>query len=115
MINTILDRLIGIVQVQLMELSKPFRNIERLAPGLQNKLMEAIMEGIRNGAWHLAERLDKKKTEAGRQLVMEERELWADPLGKFMLNPHIFEDFIEKVVAEENENGISFNVQIVAE
>lgn len=115
MINTILDRLIGIVQVQLSELSDAFKKIEHLAPGLQNKLMQAIMEGIRNGAWELATRLDKKKTQAGRNLVMEERELWTDPLGKFMLNPHIFGDFIDTVVSEENANGIGFNIQIVAE
>lgn len=115
MINTILDRLIGIVQVQLSELSHTFRNIEHLAPGLQNKLMQDIMLGIRDGAWNFAVKLDGAKHDLQRNLFIEERELWVDPLGKVILHPVIFPEVRHKIVEEEAANGIGFNVQVIAE
>ncbi len=49
-------RLIGIVQVQLAEISPTFKDIERLAPGIENHLFGEVMKGLRDGAWALAER-----------------------------------------------------------
>jgi len=118
MINTILSRLIGIVQVQLAEISPTFAKIESLAPGLENRLFGDALKGLRDGAWELATRLDCRKTAAGRDLVIKDRELLADAAGKLIQDAadlDIFAKFIQDVVAEENANGIPFNIQIIAE
>lgn len=117
-INTILSRLIGIVQVQLAELSPTFAKIERPAPELENRLFGRVLDGLRDGAWELATRLAKKKTAPGRELVIKERELLADAAGKLIQDAAdlgILAGLIHDVVAEENANGIPFNIQIVAE
>lgn len=115
MINTVLERLIGIVQVQLSELSKTFSNLERLAPRLQGKIFGKVLDGIRDGAWHFANRLDEAKTRAGRAIVYEERLLVATGLGKVVIDLPDFDHFISKVATEESANGVPFNIQIVAE
>ncbi|MEM7353508.1 MAG: DUF5995 family protein [Acidobacteriota bacterium] len=118
MINTILHRLIGIVQVQLAEISPTFKKIERLAPGIENHLFGKVMDALRDGAWELAERLDQKKHDAGRSLVIKEREALTTAAGKLIQEAGdvpLFGSLIDKVVAEENANGIPFNIQVVAE
>lgn len=117
MINTILTRLIGIVQVQLAEISSTFKDIERVAPGIENHLFGEVMKGLRDGAWGLATRLSRKHS-AGQKLVLAEREALVDEAGKLIQDAGsvpLFGGVIADVVAEENANGIPFNIQIVAE
>lgn len=115
MINTVLARLIGVVQVQLMELSPTFRDLERLAPGLQNKVFGRALDGIRDGAWALATKLDEQGSEVKREAVIAERAALSAAAGELVLHPPLVGAFVSRVAGEEAANGVKFNVQVVAE
>lgn len=118
MINTILTRLIGIVQVQLAEMSPTFKDIERLAPGVENHLFGEVMKGLRDEAWKLATRLSRQQHDAARQRVLDERQALVDVASKLIRDAGevpLFAKVVADVVDEETANGIPYNIQVAAE
>lgn len=106
MINTVLERLIGIVQVQLTEVSDDFSELERLFPRLQAQLFGRALDGIRGLAWSFAEHLDAQDSDEARQRAIDARAAVTAEAGRVVLAPDDIQDPIDKKIEQVFGDGL---------
>lgn len=112
-INGILGRLIGIVQVQLAEVSPRFGGIERIAPLAENRVFGRVLDGLRDGAWSLAVALH---ADPGRRREVEARRAEeVAAFGREIAEPGFILGKAEDWIGAKESKDVRYNIQILGE
>lgn len=112
-INGILGRLIGIVQVQLFEVSPRFGDLERLAPVAENRVFGKVLDGLRDEAWALAKALHQDPQR--RREIVERRAEEVAGFGHEIAEPgFVFDKAVDWIAARESTD-VRYNIQILGE
>lgn len=113
-INDILARLIGIVQVQLAQLSPRFANIERVAPVLENKMFGKVLDLLRDGAWLFAEQVHQASGDE-RAAIIDRRARLAAEVGRSLADPGWLVEQAEEWIGAKESKDVAYNIQVLGE
>ncbi|MCA9655014.1 MAG: hypothetical protein KC501_34170 [Myxococcales bacterium] len=114
-INGILGRLIGIVQVQLAEVSPRFAGIERVAPVAENRIFGKVLDGLRDEAWALARALHEAPDAQRRRELVERRAEEVAGFGRDIAEPGFILDKAEDWIGAKESKDVRYNIQILGE
>lgn len=117
MINEILGRLLGVVELELGQICPRFSRAQRLtffAPHLEDKLFGFGMGAARDLAWLLAEQV-VAAGDAGREHVIAKRDAETAVVGKTLYPLHGFANRVAQWIHASECADIRDNIQIIAE
>jgi hypothetical protein len=113
-INSILARLVGVVELELGQVCPRFGRIERFSPHLESKLFDFGMDAARDLAWLLAEQLADAGQDNWDEIIAR-RDKETAALGKALYPLFGIAGRVANWVRTSESTDIRLNVQIIAE
>lgn len=113
-INDILARLVGVVEVELGQISPRLGKIESFAPRLEDKVFDFGLDLARDTAWALARRL----VEAGpgsRDEVIAQRDTEVAELGEALYPLHGLLGKLTDWIRAKESTDVRYNILVVGE
>jgi hypothetical protein len=114
MINNILARLVGVVELELGQVCPRFGRIERFSPHLESKLFDFGMDAARDLAWSLAEQLAAAE-QGNWDDIIARRDAETAMLGKTLYPLFGIAGRVANWIRTSESTDIRLNIQIIAE
>ncbi|RKG99804.1 hypothetical protein D7X32_25490 [Corallococcus carmarthensis] len=111
-INTLLSRLVSVIEVELGEVSPRLKRLEAISPDGEDKIFNFAMDAAREGAWLLAELLAPLPQEQWAPMIAAHDQVVAD-LGKLILQPGALVEGLLAWIREAESKDIAYNVQVI--
>jgi hypothetical protein len=113
-INTVLSRLVKVVEDELGQISPRLQRIEDFAPALEDKVFDFGIDVARDFAWALAQ--DLASTEPGGwDTIIATRDAQVAALGRALYPLHGLAGHVQSWIHAEESADVRFNIQVVAE
>jgi hypothetical protein len=113
-INTLLSRLIAVIEVELGEVSPRLKRLEAISPSGEDAVFNFAMDAAHEAAWLLAEILASMPQEKWGPLIEAHDQVVAD-LGKLILHPGALVEGLIAWIREAESNDIAYNIQVGGE
>jgi uncharacterized protein DUF5995 len=112
-INEVLSRLVGVVEVELGQISPRLNRVEEFAPTQEGRLFAFGIDAARDFAWALAEELIQAERTQWNTIISR-RDATAALAGKALYPLQGFAGEIERWIHAEESSDVPHNIQIVA-